>query len=157
MSEFSGLLGANLELRNSKGEIIFAMKRKTEYPPIYYIFEKHEDRMNEEEKEGFEKAWTLMRAAAAMMGFRLHDMREISDALEAQIKAVMETEEGKAALKKVDPGGDEKVFIKDISFKVFDHASGTLGTLTVGVSTMSAEGAKNISTDNKQRDNQETQ
>ncbi len=155
MSEISGILGANLELRNEKGEIIFAMKRKTKYPPIYYIFEKHEDRMNDEEKEGFEKAWAMIKVASAMMGYRLHDMREITDAMEAQLKAVMETDEFKKASKKVDDGGDEKAFIKDIHFKVFDHATGTLGTLTIGISTMSAEGVKNI-TDNEQRDTQET-
>ena len=149
MVETSDLLGANLEVRNEKGEIIFAMKRKDTYPPLYYLFEKHEDKMNDKEKKGFEQVWPLIKKGAAAMGFALHDMKEINEALQAQIKAVIESKEGKAAREKAAPGGDEKVFIKDISFKVYDHATGNLGTLTVGVSTMSAEGAKNISADNK--------
>lgn len=134
MGEMSDLLGSNLAVHNSKGEVIFSMKRKDKYPPPYYIFEKHEGRMTDEEKENFKEPWSLIKAAAARMGFPLYDMREISDGVEAQIKAVMETDEFKEATKKVDEvDGDDLMFVKDIKFKVFDHAKGTINTLTVGV------------------------
>jgi len=145
MSEYrvidpSDLMGANIELRNSKGEIIFAMKRKDTHGPTYYIFETHEDRMDsDEDRAKFEQAFTVIKAAAAHIGFPFYDMKEINDALQAQMKAVMETDDFKEASKKVDEGDVDKKgwsFVKDVSFKVFDHATGSIHTLTVGVNLM---------------------
>ena len=140
MSDFSDLLGPNLTVRNSKGEVIFAMKRKDKYPPMYYIFEKHEDRMDEEEKKKFDMMWPVMTGAAVVLGLPLYDMREIGDGMEAQVKTIMKTDEYKQAMKGADEG--ELVFVKDINFKIFDHATGNINTLTVGVNL------KNVSMDN---------
>ncbi len=138
MIDPSDLMGANLEVYNSKGEVIFAMKRKDKYPPTYYIFETHEDKMDgEDDRAKFDQVFTVIKMVAARIGFPFYDMKEINDALQAQMKAVMETEAAKEATKKVDESGEQ--FIKDISFKVFDHAKGTINTLTVGVSLYSAK------------------
>lgn len=139
-SDFSGLLGPSLVVHNSKGEVIFSMKRKDKYPPMYYIFEKHEDKMSEEEKEKFKQAWAMISGLAGLMGLPLYDMREISDGMEAQVETIKKTDEYKEAMKKADSG--ELVFVKDISFKLFDHATGNINTLTVGVNL------KDVSVDN---------
>jgi len=130
MIEPSDLLGPNLTVHNSEGEVIFALKRKDKYPPTYYIFEKHEDRMDEDGKRKLDEAWSMISGMAGRIGFPLYDMKEINDAIEAQMKAVSETDEFKEAMKKTD----DLAFVKDISFKIFDHGTGSINTLTVGVS-----------------------
>ena len=133
MIEPSDLLGPNLTVRNSKGEVIFALKRKDKYPPTYYIFEKHEDRMDEDDKRKLDEAWSMLSGMAGRSGFPLYDTKEINDGIEAQMTAVSETDEfkeAKEAMKKTD----DLVFVKDISFKLFDHGTGSINTLTVGVS-----------------------
>lgn len=142
MVEYSDLLGASIEVRNKKGEVIFAMKRKDTWGPTYYLFEKHEDRAGtEEEKVKLNRAVAGIAAMSRIAGFPLYDVAEINDALRSKTKAIMESEEGKAAQKLVNEGGGEvlesgirRVFIKDVSFNIFDHATGRLNELTVGVS-----------------------
>lgn len=171
MTEYSDLLDPNIEVRNDKGEVIFAMKRKDTWGPTYYLFEKHEDRAGtEEEKAKLNRVVVGIAAMSKIAGFPLYDVREINDALGSHIAVVMESEEGKAAQKLVDDGkgellegGMRRVFIKDVSFNVFDHATGEINELTVGISA-AAKGSleslglgKDVGTDNGQEDNQEAQ
>ena len=135
--EYSELMGPTLEVRNEKGEVIFAMKRKDKYPPTYYIFEMHKDRMNEEEKKATDMVFEEMATVAGLIGFALYDMREITDALTAKAKAVMGTEKGKAAQKKADESGED-VLVEDVSFNIFDHGTKEINTLTVGISARKA-------------------
>ncbi len=165
------MLGPSIEVRNDKGEVIFAMKRKDTWGPTYYLFEKHEDRAGtEEEKAKLNRAVAGIAAVSRVAGFPLYDIKEINDAMEAKTKAIMESPEGKAAQKLVNEGGGEvlesglrRVFIKDVSFNVFNHADGKLNELTVGISA-AAKGSlealglgKDVGTDNGQEDNQEAQ
>ena len=169
--EYSDLLGAGIEVRNDKGEVIFAMKRKDTWGPTYYLFEKHEDRAGtEEDKAKLNRAVAGIAAMSRMAGFPLYDIKEVNEALSSRMDAVMKSEGGKAAQKLVDGGGGEqlesgmrRVFIKDVSFNVFDHATGKINELTVGISA-AAKGSleslglgKDVGTDNGQEDNQEAQ
>ncbi len=171
MTEYSDLLGPSIAVRNDKGEVIFAMKRKDTWGPTYYLFEKHEDRAGtEEEKANLNRAVAGIAAMSRVAGFPLYDIREINDALGAKTKTIMESPEGKAAQKLVNEGGGEvlesgmrRVFIKDVTFNVFDHATGRLNELTVGISAAAKESVeslglgKDVGADNGQEDNQEAQ
>ena len=141
MTEYSDLLGPSIEVRNDKGEVIFAMKRKDTWGPTDYLFEKHEDRAGtEEDKAKLNEVVAGIAAMSRMAGFPLYDIAEINEALSSEIAAVMESPEGKAAQKLVDEGrgelqdGVRRSFIKDVSFNVFDHATGDINELTVGIS-----------------------
>ncbi len=135
--EYGDLMSPSVEVRNDKGEVIFALKRKDKYPPTYYLFEMHKDRMNEEEKKASDEAFGAISTVAERIGFPLYDLREITDALTAKAKAVMGSEKGKAAQKKADESG-ENVFVEDVSFKIFDHSTGKINSLTVGINAMKA-------------------
>ena len=151
--EYGDLIAPSIEVRNEKGEVIFALKRKDKYPPTYYLFEKHEDRMNDEEKQATKEAWEAISTVAGLIGFPLYDLREITDGLTAKAKAVMESKKGKAAQKKADETGED-TFVEDVTFKVFNHSTGDIDNLTVGVS---ARKAPDVGADNGQKDNQEAQ
>ncbi len=134
--EYGDLMSPSLEVRNDKGEVIFAMKRKDTWGPTYYIFEMHKDRMNEEEKKATDEVFESITTVAGLIGFAFYDMREITDALTAKAKAVMESEKGKAAQKKAEESGED-VFVEDVIFKIFDHSTGEINALTVGISARS--------------------
>ncbi len=135
--EYGDLMSSSIEVRNDKGEVIFAMKRKDKYPPTYYLFEMHKDRMNEKEKAAADEAFESISTMAGRMEFALYDLREIADALTAKGKVVMESEKGTAAQKKADESGED-VFVEDVSFKIFDHATRQINTLTVGINARKA-------------------
>ena len=171
MTEYSDLLGPSIVVRNDKGEVIFSMKRKDTWGPTYYLFEKHEDRAGtEEDKAKLNRAVAGIAAMSKIAGFPLYDIREINDALEGKTKPIMESPEGKAAQKLVDEGGGEelpsgirRVFIRDVTFAIFNHANGEIDELTVGISA-AAKGSleslglgKDVGADNGQEDNQEAQ
>lgn len=162
--ELSDLQHPTIAVRNKKGEVIFALKRKDKYPPLYYLFEKHPDRCSsDEERANLEAVFSGITAMAGRLGLPLHDMGEINEAISAQIRIIRESEEGKAAMKKLEETG-EQAFVKDIKIKVFNHATGRIGTMEIGVSLPTKAGAakiledmKNVGTDNEQGTNQETE
>ncbi len=131
--ENSGLLYADMVYKNKDGGIVFSMKRKEGYGSLYYIFEKNEDIMTSYEKEQFAKAFEVIAMGAAHMGFPLYDSRELMDGVTGQIQVLLRTKEAKRAMKKADKTG-KIVLVRDIDVKVFDHATGRINNLTVGIS-----------------------
>jgi len=131
--EYSGLMYANLEFTNEAGEIIFTMKRKDDYNSLYYLFEKHEDKMSSEDKQKFEIAWEIITMAAALMRIPLYDSNELIDGIAGRAKSILESEEGEHAMEKADKMG-EKVLVRDIDIKIFDHGTERIDNLTVGIS-----------------------
>jgi len=131
--EYSGLMDANLEFTNEAGEIIFTMKRKDNYNSLYYLFEKHEDKMSSEDKQKFEMAWDFITMAAALMKIHLYDSNELVDGIRGMAKSILESEEGEHAMEEADKMG-ERVLVRDIDIKIFDHGTGRIDNLTVGIS-----------------------
>jgi len=131
--EYSGLMDANLEFTNEDGEIIFTMKRKDNYNSLYYLFEKHEDKMSSEDKQKFEMAWDFITMAAALMRIPLYDSNELVEGIMGMAKSILESEEGEHAMDKADNAG-ERVLVRDIDIKIFDHGTGRIDNLTVGIS-----------------------
>ncbi|KKN06179.1 hypothetical protein LCGC14_1079860 [marine sediment metagenome] len=164
MTEFSDLIGANLVVRNDEGKIILAMKRKDTWGPTYYLFEKYEDRVTTEEgRQKLEEAMIGLGILASKFGFPLYDTKEINEGLAAKLMAVMESKEGKAAQEKANEGDEDRVFIKDVLIRVFNHATKDIDELTIGISAASKGSVeslglgKDVGTDNGQEDNQEAQ
>uniref|UniRef100_A0A6M3LU89 Uncharacterized protein n=1 Tax=viral metagenome TaxID=1070528 RepID=A0A6M3LU89_9ZZZZ len=132
--EQEGILGASMRWANKKGETAFEMKRKDKYGDPYYIFKIYKDHFNEEQRKGWPAVWALIRMNAAKLGLPLYDYREIADAVYAQLNLIARTPESRRAQRKVDETGDT-VFVQDITIKVFDHATGRINDLTLGIST----------------------
>jgi len=131
--EYSGLMDATLEFTNEDGEIIFTMKRKDNYNSLYYLFEKHEDKMSSENKQKFEMAWDFITMAAALMKIPLYDSNELIDGITGKAKIVMISEDAERAMQEADNTG-ERVLVRDIDIKIFDHGTGRIDNLTVGIS-----------------------
>lgn len=134
MSEFKGILSPTIRSVNAEGKTAFEMKKKGEkYGQLYYIFRIYKENFSEEQLKEWPAAWTLIKSLAANRGIPLHDYDEITEAVEAKFKMLFETSEGKKAQEKAEKTG-KAVFIKDIKIRVFDHATGKISTLTIGVS-----------------------
>ena len=131
--ETTGLLHATMELKNKSGEIIFKMKRKDDYGSLFYVFEKNEDLMSSEEKENFAKAFELISISAAYMGTPLYDSKELIEGIAGKTQILLRTRAAERARKKADKTG-KTVLVRDIDIKVFDHATGRINNLTVGIS-----------------------
>jgi len=131
--EYSGLMYADLEWKNVKGEVFFKLKRKTDFGPIYYVFEKNEELLSEEEKILFKKSWEQITIGAGLCGVQLFDSREIMDAVQNQIKKVMESDEARAAMVEADRTG-EVTLVRDVQVSLFDFGTQKVTGLTVGIS-----------------------
>ena len=131
--EYSGLMDANLEFKNNAGEIIFKMKRKDNYGSLYYIFEKYEDKMSSEDKQNFEMGWEIITMAAAFMGIPLYDSNELIEGIMGRAKILLDSEDGERAMEEADKTG-ENVLVRDIDVKIFNHGTGQINNLTVGIS-----------------------
>lgn len=113
---FEELLGADLQVRNEKGDLIFSLKRKGEkYGSIYYLFELRWDRMKPEELIKFNIAWKIIKKTAADMGFPLYDIEEIRMKAKEKMKTLKERS-------------------ANFSVEVLDHATGKTNVLTLGIS-----------------------
>ena len=132
--EQEGILGAKLRFANEKGELAFEMKKKEGYGDPYYIFRIYMEHFNEEQKRLWPAVWAMMRMTAAKMGLPLYDYREIVEAVNAQFTLIARTPEINEAQEKSNEK-DEVTFVKDIKIKVFDHATGEINDLTIGIST----------------------
>jgi len=133
--EYTGLMYPNIEWKTASGDVFFSMKRKEDWGPTYYVFEKNIDLLSDEDRAKFEEGWEEISWAAGLMGFRLFDSREIMDAVEAQIKIVMESEDAKRAMAEADETG-ERVLVRDIDISLFDHGTRKINSLTVGISIL---------------------
>lgn len=132
--EQKGIFGADIRFANQKGELTFEMKKKDKHGSTYYIFKIYMEHFNETQKRGWPAVWALIRMKAASMGLPLYDYAEIAEAVDHHLTRIIRTPEGRRAQRKVDETGDV-VFIKDIKIKVFDHATGRINDLTIGIST----------------------
>lgn len=127
--EFGGLMHAMPILKNETGDVVFSMKRKDGY----YIFEKNEDAMSDEMRKTFPEAFDMMCLGARTLGIPFYDFNELTDGVNGRIMETLKTKEAIRAIKKASRTG-KTVFVKDIDVKIFDHGTGGINTLTVGVS-----------------------
>lgn len=132
--EQEGIRGAEIRFANKEGELAFELKRKDKYGDPYYIFRIHMEHFSEEQKREWPEVWAVMRAGAANLGLPLYDYQEIYDATEAHLNLIERSPKIRKAKRKADETGDV-VFIEDITIKVFDHATGEINDLTLGIST----------------------
>jgi len=131
--EYSGLMHPNMEYSTKSGEVFFTMKRKDEWGPTYYIFELHEEVLSDEEKTRFKEGWSIIKMGAKVCGIKLFDSAEIKDALETKIKEVLTSEDAECAMAEADETG-EIVLVRDIDISLFDHGTGQITSLTIGIS-----------------------
>lgn len=132
--EHIGLMYANMEVKNIEtGEIIFKMKRKDDYGSLYYLFEKYEDKMTQEDKINFPIAWDIITMGAALLGIPLYDSKELMQGITGRTIRLLKSKEGKRAIEEADKTG-KTVLIKDIQVSVFDHGTKKIDSITVGLS-----------------------
>ena len=131
--EYSRLLYADMVYKNKDGEVVFSMKRKDGYNSLYYIFELNEENMTPEEILLFAEAFEAIKMGARMMDIPLYDSKELMDGVSGQIQVLLGTKDALHALKKADKT-EELVLVRDVDVKVFDHATGKINSITVGIS-----------------------
>ena len=132
MSAFKGILSPTMRFSNSEGKTTFEMKRKDKYGDVYYIFRVYKENFGDEALKEWPAAWTLIRTLATNMGIPLFDYNEITEALNQKFEILAKTPGGRKAQEKANKTG-KVVFIKDVEIKVFDHATGEIHTLTIGI------------------------
>jgi len=113
--------------------VFFKIKRKDEWGKPYYIFELNEELIPEKEKQPFNKAWNIMKSISGKTGIKIFDSAEIMDAVQAKMKEIMESEDAARAMAKADETG-ELTLVRDIKISLFDHGTGRVTGLTLGVS-----------------------
>lgn len=133
--EYSSLMHPNMEYSTKSGEVFFKMKRKDEWGPTYYVFEKNEEVLSDEEKTMFKEAWSIIKMGAKVCGIKLFDSAEIMEALQAKIKDVLISEDAERAMAEADETG-EIVLVRDIDISLFDHGTGRVTSLTIGISVL---------------------
>ncbi len=123
----------NIEWKNTSGEVFFKLKRKEDWGPTYYIFEKNLELLSDEEKTRFDLGWDYISRVASKAGFKLFDNAEIMEAVEPQIKLVLESEDAKRAMAEADETG-EITLVRDIDISLYDHGTKQITSLTIGIS-----------------------
>jgi len=131
--EYSGLLYADVEYVTASGEVFLKIKKKDAWGPIFYVFEKNEELLSDEEKIKFKKDWRLITKTMGKAGIKLFDSSEIMEAIQAQIDKVLESEDAERAMAEADETG-EFVLVRDIEISLFDHGTGRIVSLTLGIS-----------------------
>ena len=131
MLTHGGLLDANFQMANEKGEIVFEMKKKEPLDPdgnkqLYYIFRVHEKNMNEKQRKGFPKVLTMIMWAAKRMGIPMYTYDEITERTSEQVAKLFETDTFP------EPGEGQI----DVNIEVFNYATKELATLTIGISSL---------------------
>jgi len=125
-----------IEWKTASGDVVFKLKRKEEWGPTYYVFEKNMEVLSDEEKIRFDLGWEFIAWAAGKAGFMLFDKAEIMEAVEPQIKLVLESEDAKRAMAEADETG-EITLVRDIDISLFDHGTKRITSLTIGISVAS--------------------
>jgi hypothetical protein len=116
MNDVDNLLSPTMVVTNKQGEVILAMKKKGEkYGCLYYVFQLRLDRVPPEDLLKVQAMWDTIKMVSARMGIPLHDVEEIKSKVDAELKKKPNFKEG------------------DITILVFDHATGTIRNLVVGV------------------------
>lgn len=89
------LLNPTTIWKNQKGEVVFALKRKAKYGPVYYIFEKHLENMDTVDRVKFEQVWKLVKMKAHDADVALYDVEEMKLLQKRAVdKYMKETEKG---------------------------------------------------------------
>jgi len=131
--EYSDLMHPNMEYSTKSGEVFFTMKRNDEWGPTYYIFDLNEEVLSDDEKTKFKEAWSIIKMGAKVCGIKLFDSVEIKEALQAKIKEVMTSEDAERDMAETDETR-EIILVRDIDISLFDHGTGRVISLTLGVS-----------------------
>jgi len=131
--EFSRLLHANLEWSTESGEVFFSLKRKDEWGPTYYIFDMNLEVLPDDQKAKFNEAWDIMKLGAIACGVKLFDTNEIQDAVITRVKEILTSENAEKAMDEADKTG-EITLVRDIEISLFDHATGQVTSLEIGIS-----------------------
>ncbi len=131
--EYSDLMHPNIEYSTKSGEVFFKLKRKDEWGPTYYIFEKNDEVLSDEEKTKFKEAFSIIKMGAKVCGIKLFDSAEIWEALSAKIKEVMTSEDAERAMAEADKKG-EIVLVRDVDISLYDHGTEQITSLTIGIS-----------------------
>jgi len=131
--EFSGLLHPNIEWTTESGEVFFSLKRKDEWGPTYYIFDLNLELLPDEDKTKFDEAWEIMKIAAIACGIKLFDTVEIQAAVITRVKEILKSEDAEKAMAEADKTG-EITLVRDIKISLFDHATGQVTSLEIGIS-----------------------
>lgn len=125
-------MGANFQMANEAGDIVFEMKRKEPLGPdgkpaeMYYIFQVHKEHMTKEEAEEFDKVFNeKILLAARLMGIGMFAFREISERANEHIVKMH-----KAGTLPETDGGQI-----DVTVEVYNYATKELVNLVVGIST----------------------
>jgi len=98
------------------GKLVFAMKKIDYRGSLYYIFRIHEEDIEEEDKEAWEKAWKELCEMSRLVKIPLYDAQEIGERISEAIKD-MKPWEGQ----------------RDVEIEIYDHSSGELHIVTKGV------------------------
>ncbi len=131
--ENSGLLYADRVSRNEYGEPVLSIKRKNNYGTLYYIFEVHEENLTPRVKKGVYETLDFIKESLNVLGIPLYDSQELMRGLEYKINEALGSELGLKCAEKATKTG-KIVLVKDVNVKIFDHGTGKLGSLTVGIS-----------------------
>jgi len=134
--EYSGLMYADIEWKTEDGQVFFSMKKKSDWGPTYYVFEKNLDVLPEEERAKFEEGFIEIARMAGIIGIRLYDSREIMDAVQSKMRELMDSTDWEKAEKEAETS-KENVLVKDIKISLFDHGTGEIEGLTIGISVPS--------------------
>lgn len=123
-------IGANFVMANKDtGKPVFSMKRKNVTSPegieeTYYLFKIHEEDMDEEDKVKVRKGLEeFIAPMAGAMGFGLFDFFEVSERATEQVKKIHEK------------GGVVPEEQEDFTIRVYNWATKTVDSLTIGIST----------------------
>ena len=109
-----------IEVRNKKGDLVLTLKRKDKYETLYYLFEIHQENLDDE--EGFYEAWEGIKSFSRMMEIPLYDAEEVTVKVNQAIGKLLA--EG-VSLEKPH----------DITITIRDEATGSTNRLVIGVST----------------------
>jgi len=112
-----------LAVKNKKGEILFALKRKEEGDRLYYLFELHLDKETDPEKrEQLKEVWEKSKAIARILDIPLYNVEEITN----EVFEVMKRQ------KKQD--------LEELPLIVLDHATGERDILIINARVRDIKG-----------------
>lgn len=131
--EYSGLLYADRIFRNEHGEPVLSIKRKDNYNTLYYIFEIKEENITPKIKTKVYDTLDFIKKTLKSMDIPLFDSQELTDGLKAIITKVLTSKEAEKAIKKATKTR-ELTLVKDVNVMVFNHATGKISSLTMGIS-----------------------
>lgn len=131
--EYSGLLYADRVFRNEHGKPVLSIKRKDGYDSLYYIFEIQEENLTPKSKIAVNDTLNFMKESLKAADIPLFDSQELTDGIRAVISTVLTSKEAEKAIKKATKTR-KLTLVKDVNVMVFNHATGKISSLTMGIS-----------------------